>query len=85
MRNRVKFMRYLSRKADETGIGTRSGVAIYYKSLSGLPTLTNEFEQILTGYPAFRATTEDAGEIRSDERHLFPLNFHIQLQLDEVE
>lgn len=39
---------------------------------SELPTLPNEFEQILTGYPAFRATTEDADEIRSGERHLSP-------------
>lgn len=41
-------------------------------------TSPNEFEQILTGYPAFRATTEDEDEIRSEERHLFPLNFRIR-------
>lgn len=55
------------------------------KSPWGLTTLPNEFEQILTRYLTFRATTEDANNILRWRETSFPLNFHIQLRLGEVE
>lgn len=62
-RDHAKLTRYLSHEADETGVGTRSHVAIYQVTVGNFQLQPNEFEQILTGCPTFRAVTEDADDI----------------------
>lgn len=55
------------------------------KSPWGLTTLSNKFEQILTRYLTFCATTADANNILRWRETSFSLNFYIQLRLGEVE